>query len=312
MVCAFTKVSSLQIVTFRQYHKINVERLREDLAASAFVAHPSDDIDTLYEQYVSSLSDLLDIHAPLKTRRLAKPAPGWITNEFRTAKCLRRQYERTWRRDKTPLNRARLRRQINRCNHLLNKNKKNYYQELVKENSKDGKKLWWVLGKVLGRSQVSILPSCTDDKSLANRFGSFFIDKINNIRNTFRKCTSKCVPQERKPPSFSSFQLVSELEVHKFIKDSPSKTCSLDPWPTFLVKKCIDILLPSITKLVNLSLQDGVFPEPFKIAIVTPLIKKTSLPKDDLKNYRPVSGLSFLSKLVERVVASQIRVSYWF
>ena len=73
------------------------------------------------------------------------------------------------------------------------------------------------------------------------------------------------------------------------------------------MKRCIDILLPSIAKLVNLSLQDGVFPEPFKIAIVTPLIKKTSLPKDDLKNYRPVSGLSFLSKLVERVVASQIR-----
>ena len=133
------------------------------------------------------------------------------------------------------------------------------------------------------------------------------MDKINKIRNTFSKCTSKCVPEERKPPSFSSFQVVSEIEFHKFIKDSPSKTCSLDPWPTFLVKRCIDILLPSITKLVNLSLQDGVFPEPFKNAIVTPLIKKTSLPKDDLKNYRPVSRLGFLSKLVERVVASQIR-----
>ena len=165
-----------------------------------------------------------------------------------------------------------------------------------------GNKLWRVLSKVLGRSRVSILPSCIDEKSLANRFGSFFIDKINKIRNTFRKCISKCVPEERKPPSFSSFQLV-----HKFIKDSPSKTCSLDPWPTFLVKSCIDILIHSITKLVNLSLQDGVFPEPFKNAIVTPLIKKTLLPKDDLKNYQPVSGLSFLSKLVERVVASQIR-----
>ena len=162
-----------KIVTFRQYHKINVDRLREDLAASAFVAHPSDDIDTLYEQYVSSLSDLLDIHAPLKTRRLTKPAPGWITNEFRTTKCMRRQYERTWRRDKTPLNRARLRQQINRCNHLLNKNKKNYYQELIKENSGDGNKLWQVLSKVLGKSRVSILPSCTDEKSLANRFGTF-------------------------------------------------------------------------------------------------------------------------------------------
>ena len=68
-----------------------------------------------------------------------------------------------------------------------------------------------------------------------------------------------------------------------------------------------DIFLPSITKLVNLSLQDGVFSEPFKIAIVTPLIKKTSLAKEDLKNYWPVSGLSFLLKLVELVVAAQIR-----
>ena len=144
-----------KIVTFHQYHKINVDRLREDLAASAFGAHPSDDIDTLYEQYVSSLSDLLDIRAPLKTRRLTKPTPGWITNEFRTAKCLRRQYEQTCRRDKTPLNRARLRLQINRCNHLLNKNKKNYYQELIKEKSVFLKKGNLLLSVLFGWSQKS-------------------------------------------------------------------------------------------------------------------------------------------------------------
>ena len=134
------------------------------------------------------------------------------------------------------MNHAHLRRQINRCNHLLNKNRGQYYQELVKENSGDGKKLWRVLSKVLGRSQLSTLPSCTDEKSLANRFGSFFIDKI---RKTFRNCTSKWFPSEKKPPSLSSFQLVSEIEVLKFIKESPSKTCSLDLRPTFLVKRCI-------------------------------------------------------------------------
>ena len=196
---------------------------------------------------------------------------------------------------------------LNRCNHLLNKNKGQYYQDLVKETSGDGKKLWRALSKVLGRSQVSSLPSCTDENSLANQIGAFLIDKINKIRNTFRNCTSKCVPLEKKPASFSSFQLVSESEVLTFNKESPSEICSLDPWPTFLVKRCTDILLPSTTKLVNLSLQDGVFPEPFKNAIVIPLIKKTSLPKQDLKNYWPVSGLSFLSKLVERVVAAQLR-----
>ena len=176
-----------KVVRFRQYHKINVDRL----AASAFVSNPSDDIDTLFEQYVSSLSDLLDIHAPLKTRHLAKPAAGWITNEFRTTKCLRRQYEQTWMEGQNPRDHAPLSQQLNRGNHLLNTNKGQYYQELVTENSGDGKKLWRVLSKVLGRSLVSTLKSYIDEKALANWFGSFFIDKINKIRNTFRNFTSR-------------------------------------------------------------------------------------------------------------------------
>ena len=80
----------------------------------------------------------------------------------------------------------------------------------------------------------------------------------------------------------------------------------IGPIPTFLFKDCHDILLPSIAKLVNCSLIEGSFPNAFKKAVVTPLIKKASLPRNDLKNYRPVSGLCFLSKLVERVVAKQL------
>ena len=95
-------------------------------------------------------------------------------------------------------------------------------------------------------------------------------------------------------------------KLEKIIMKSPSKSCLLDSWPTFLVKECIDILLPSITRLVNCALSEGVVPDEFKKAIVTPLIKKSSLPPNDLKNYRPVSGLGFISKLVERVVASQL------
>ena len=70
--------------------------------------------------------------------------------------------------------------------------------------------------------------------------------------------------------------------------------------------ECIDILLPSITKLVNFSLSEGLVLDGFKKAVVSPLIKKASLPVEDLKNYSPVSGLSFISKLVECVVAKQL------
>ena len=75
---------------------------------------------------------------------------------------------------------------------------------------------------------------------------------------------------------------------------------------TFLVKECIDILLLSISRLVNCSLSEGFVPDGFKKAIVTPWIKKSSLPPNALKNYRPVSGLGLISKLVEHVVASQL------
>ena len=68
----------------------------------------------------------------------------------------------------------------------------------------------------------------------------------------------------------------------------------------------MDILLHSITILVNCSLSKGLVPDGFKKAVVTPLIKKGSLPSDGPKNYRPLSGLSFIFKLVERVVAKTV------
>ena len=53
-------------------------------------------------------------------------------------------------------------------------------------------------------------------------------------------------------------------------------------------------------------MSSGTFPPAFKLANVTPLLKKPSLCKEDLKNYRPVSNLSFIFKLIEKLAASQI------
>ena len=59
--------------------------------------------------------------------------------------------------------------------------------------------------------------------------------------------------------------------------------------------------------MINLSLSEGYFPNQFKTAIVTPLLKKPSLDKSVLKNYRPVSGLNFVSKLIERTISKQLK-----
>ena len=168
------------------------------------------------------------------------------------------------------------------------------------------KKLWQVLRSALHSSPEAVLPSHESKKGLADRFVTFFSDKIAKIRNSFSSSDLFTLPSPPDVPNFSCFKQVSQEKIRKIIMKSPIKSCLLDPWPTFLVKECIDSLLPSITRLVNCSLSEGVVPDEFKKAIVTPLIKKSSLPPNDFKNYRPVSGLGFISKLVERVVVTQL------
>ena len=87
---------------------------------------------------------------------------------------------------------------------------------------------------------------------------------------------------------------------------SPIKSCSLDSVPTFLLHEFIDLLLPYATRMVNASLARGRLPLSQRHAAVTSLLKKTGQDGSDMSNYRPVSNLSFMSKVVERVVAEQL------
>ena len=102
------------------------------------------------------------------------------------------------------------------------------------------------------------------------------------------------------------FRIVSQEEVRKIISFSPSKSCSLDPIPTSILKLCLDELTPVLTLVVNTSLEFADFSPELKRAFVLPLLKKAILDCEILKNFRPVSKLSFLSKLVERIVCVQL------
>src|SRR6218665_1310496 len=111
------------------------------------------------------------------------------------------------------------------------------------------------------------------------------------------------------PPSQSSLQILypaSEAEVSLLLNSLPNKQCELDPIPTSLLKDCASVLLPVITKIINLSLFTGNFPVAFKHSLVTPLLKKAKLDKENLSNYRPLSNLSFLSKLTQRIVLARL------
>ena len=106
--------------------------------------------------------------------------------------------------------------------------------------------------------------------------------------------------------NFVSFQPLPSEEIRNLIVTSKPTSCELDPIPTELVLKHLDTLLPVLTSIMNNSLVSGVMPEALKQAMVKPLLKKDNLDPEMLSNYRPVSNLPFLSKVIERAAASQL------
>ena len=88
----------------------------------------------------------------------------------------------------------------------------------------------------------------------------------------------------------------------QLIIKSPSTTSALDPVPTWLLKHIAEALAPFLTHLINSSITSGVVPRSMKHASVTPLLKNANLDPDNMTNYRPISNLSFASKLLERHV----------
>ena len=97
-----------------------------------------------------------------------------------------------------------------------------------------------------------------------------------------------------------SVRYISELLVK-----SNTKSCILDPAPTSVLKHSIEALAPAITSIVNASLLSGVFPSSLKKGVIHPSIKKLSLDREAYPSYRPITNVAFLSKMPERVAATQ-------
>jgi len=166
-----------------------------------------------------------------------------------------------------------------------------------------------VVNKVLHRNKTVLPDTFSSDNEMAYEFNNFFHQKIQAIRDGFPSTnTSQAKPPATDPSqfSFSTFDFFSQQEIKKLFSKSSNAFCDLDPMPTYLVKEHQNILIAPISKMINDSLSMGVFPHSMKIAHVKPLIKKHNLDQNVLKNYRPVSNLSFVSKLIERAVAIRL------
>ena len=253
---------------------------------------------------------VFDCHAPFKTKTVSQKLQNpWRTDEIDVAKRKRRQLERVWRGTRLPTDRSKYSKQLHLCNRLMADERRQYIRKQIHESEKNPNKLWATVNSILHREAMPSMPDSTDLPSLCASFSTFFVDKIEKNRLKFRTDNRKpeFIPSPEIKCHLTCFEPATSEEVRKLILTSPTRTCALDPIPTSLLKSCADVLLTPITNIVNLFQKSGVFSDTLKLSHITPLLKKPSLSKDDMKNYRPVSNLNFISKLLEKIIAKRIR-----
>jgi hypothetical protein len=181
-----------------------------------------------------------------------------------------------------------------------------HYSKVIENAGNCQKSLFKIANNLLDKTKVKVLPPYNDPKQLANDFNHYFVNKVKKIRTSIPKSTEMCTySRPFQGVRMDNFREVTEEEVKKIIQTSGIKTCAEDPIPAKLMQQSLDILLPVLTKLVNMSLQQGSI-DGIKESILDPLLKKLGLDIDQYKNFRPVNNLLFLSKLIERAAGNQM------
>ena len=259
-------------------------------------------------RYTKVLKDLMNEEAPEKMKiiKIVPDAP-WFDEEYKQLRRERRKVEKRFKKSKLEKDREEFRTLRKRTTDLAYSKKKHWYTEKLKEGNM--KTIYSVVNKLLDVKQDVILPNAKNDKELADGFVRFFAEKIVKLREKFKdveihKC-SLTLPLNG--PCLAEFEKTTEEEIQKIVTTFGLKCSPEDPVPANVLKGNLQTFVPIWNELVNYSLEVGSI-DCLKSAIVLPLIKQLDeiMDKDQYKNYRPVSNLLFLEKLIERVVADRL------
>ena len=307
-----------EVISSRNLKRIDLSSLATDFESSDVYkelrsTNRIKSVNQLYTEFEYTCRSLIDKHAPLKERVITvRPSVPWFTPEVSSAKRLRRRLERTYRRTLSPSDKFNFIQQSKCVGHLLVTAKRQYYIDLIESAQSNQKALFKVVDKLLDRNKESPLPDPKSNVMLAESFSDYFIEKINLIRQNIARAdvnrspsfgtqltTATCV--------FTDFQLVDTDNMLSLIRSNKPTNSEADCLPTLILIRCGNTFAPVLAELTNMILISGEFPDSMKRAYIKPLLKKSGLDRNILKNYRPVSNLSFISKIVERVVAAQIK-----
>ncbi len=250
-----------------------------------------------------------NLHAPVRKKRVKHwHQPEWINQNILAAIHLR---DDLFKKGQS----TEYKKQRNKVKRMIISAKRSYYKEFIESNNGNSKKLWQCIRNLSGTKRTA-LPSAVkngegeildNEADIAAAFNLQF-SKLSR-RATIDKMNSETVKEKletyvqgklQNSQSFSIPAVTSNYVLKQLQKLDTNKAKGVDEMNPLFLKVAAHIIAPSLTHIFNLSLRTGTFPGAWKCAKVTPLHKKGA--KDNLNNYRPISVLSVISKVIERHV----------
>lgn len=279
------------------------------------------DINSSFDVFVKNVERLLDVHAPMRkltkkeTKTLNKPwiTPG-ILNSIKVRNSLLARLSKSNTRDNTLHDRYKAYRNL--IVTLIRRSKTNFYKEYFQSNLNNSKKIWQGIREIISissnksKAPISLL---IDDNLTSNA------SKVADSMNTFFNSVASSIRQNLHAPpvNFKSFlknpipnsffiRPTSPIEVQNLINSlSNSKSTGPHSIPVKILKLLIQDISKHLTDLFNLSFSTGVFPSILKTSKVVPIFKNKGSPTD-VSNYRPISLLSNLDKLIEKLISKRL------
>uniref|UniRef100_A0A669CTZ7 Reverse transcriptase domain-containing protein n=1 Tax=Oreochromis niloticus TaxID=8128 RepID=A0A669CTZ7_ORENI len=296
-----------------------VKRAAPTRCYRAFGSDTAEDFSTLFEQLMSSPSEsssvdgllshldsvcksALDVVAPLRLRQCKPKASPWLTDFTRAIRRECRRCERRWKKDRLYVSLEALKTSWKAYQRAVKTAKNSYFSQLIAANSHNPRVLYNTINSVLNAEDHVLLQS---SEVMCNRFLNFFVDKVASLRPS----TVASVDPAVHVPCLNlliAFQPVVLPELEKLVLTAkPCGSPNDVVHPRFL-KEVFPTVGPHILNIINTSLLSGQVPSEFKHAVIHPLLKKPGSDISVMSNFRPISKLPFLSKILEKVVHTQL------
>ena len=297
---------------YRNIKCIDIDVFKSNLCDTLNSVEFCDDMEfeDHFNLFSNTLLSELNKVAPLQTRTQSSPSPAlWMDREFKDLRATRRKLERKWRKSGLDEDKAIYVQKRIECAKMSSTKRSNYLGNLISSKEGDQRSLFQIVLNVLDKTKTScILPQHESPKELATAFNNFYIDKVNKLRDNIPKSSvqaSNIDGQIFQGTTLEFLRPTTVGELKEIIKEKGIKTSSQDVLPASILKEVIDELLPYICELVNKSLATA-SAEGLKDSVIVPILKKSGLDPEVLKNYRPVSNLLSLGILIEKVVKKRL------